>query len=300
MSSIEFNYILDKIASAHLIEEPFPHLEIRDLLNPEHWEALRTDDQVHFAPASDKDDLLEKLRERGYGIVPFPGFPRHKKGNTIQKDYSGHNKLMKTVDDKTRNALPEASEQRAFRLKRYESDFLQRLMAFLNSSAFFDALKKRFNIDCQTSGAFMALQKYLSHYMNSPHTDRSNKALTFLFNANVDDRVSHLPDMNLGLLRFKPEFQFCSQYWDTHPRIERLHVPWEWCDVAKRFSTNNSLLVFKPSTRTLHAIKMGSYPHHEFQRTHILGQMMIANARTNTNSGGHYKEILRKHNVFNL
>ena len=74
------------------------------------------------------------------------------------------------------------------------------------------------------------------------------------------------------IVRFKKEYEHIYETWEKGD-FEREWVPWDWCDTIKRHTKNNSIIMFTPSHRTLHAVKM-DYPHTKFQRTQIYGNLM--------------------------
>ena len=68
----EFDYIIDKINNAEFINEPFPHIEIKNFLSKEHFNLIKQDKQIHFDELSSNNDLYNSLIEKGYN-TPFPG-----------------------------------------------------------------------------------------------------------------------------------------------------------------------------------------------------------------------------------
>ena len=49
-------------------------------------------------------------------------------------------------------------------------------------------------------------------------------------------------------------------------------MPWDWCEVQKTQTENNSIVIFSPSNDTLHAVK-ADYNHLTYQRTQLYGNL---------------------------
>ena len=73
-------------------------------------------------------------------------------------------------------------------------------------------------------------------------------------------------------LQFKKEYEHVYKTWEKGD-LEREWVPWDWCETVKKHTKNNSIIMFTPSHKTLHAVRM-DYPHTRFQRTQIYGNLM--------------------------
>jgi cytosine/adenosine deaminase-related metal-dependent hydrolase len=132
-------------------------------------------------------------------------------------------------------------------------------------------LEEKFEIT-KKNRIITAIQKNLSHYEISPHPDIREKALTYLLNINKDNSVDDLP-IHTHLLEFKEEWEFIKEHWATDFSQNTTWVPWDWCESIVRTNKNNSIVIFKPSTDTLHAVKM-KYDHTKFQRTQLYGNLM--------------------------
>ena len=61
-----------------------------------------------------------------------------------------------------------------------------------------------------------------------------------------------------------------------------------------RTNKNNSIVIFKPSVDTLHAVKM-KYDHTKFQRTQLYGNLMSFENITNP---GNYKDLIKLKNRY--
>ena len=49
-------------------------------------------------------------------------------------------------------------------------------------------------------------------------------------------------------------------------------MPWDWAETTKKTNINNSIIIFKPSYKTLHAVKV-SENHLTHQRNQIYGNL---------------------------
>ena len=70
------------------------------------------------------------------------------------------------------------------------------------------------------------------------------------------------------LLEFTRQRRYIYDLWEGNPQMDRCWVPWDWCEVKKQTNLNNSITIFAPSNRTLHAVKL-DYDHLQFQRTQL-------------------------------
>lgn len=177
---------------------------------------------------------------------------------------------------RVRSAEPIEGYGVAYRLRRteYRSPRIEALIEFLNSDAFKMTLLEKFDLAeaMETTSIITAIQKYLTGYEISPHCDIRSKCLTYLININRYDSVEAL-DVHTHLLKLKPEREYCYEHWEHESRIDRAWVPWDWCETVKEVRTNNTIVIFAPANDTLHAVKL-DYPHCQFQRTHIYGNLM--------------------------
>ena len=71
----------------------------------------------------------------------------------------------------------------------------------------------------------------------------------------------------------KKEYEYIYDIWENETNRDRSWVPWDWCETVKTIKTNNTIVVFPPTHKTLHAVKL-DYPHNDFQRTQIYGNLM--------------------------
>ena len=68
-----FNYILEKIEKANIINYPFPHLDIENFLSDEYLNLIINDSQIHFDVMNTNDELYNKLINENWKIKDFPG-----------------------------------------------------------------------------------------------------------------------------------------------------------------------------------------------------------------------------------
>jgi hypothetical protein len=111
----------------------------------------------------------------------------------------------------------------------------------------------------------------MSGYEISPHPDIRKKCLTYMININTDAAAESL-DLHTHLMRFKDPWQKIYDFWDSNPSIDRCWVPWQWCSDTFIHAKNNSIVMFAPNNRSLHAVKL-DYDHLDFQRTQIYGNL---------------------------
>lgn len=260
-----FNYILEKIKLAKFIEEPFRHLYIQDLLSDEHFASLISDKQVHFDKLSSTREVISKLLNSGYKLQPFPGCI-----SSIQAylDQIENNKWIRNL-----HGNPIEATGVTFRLHKYDNPFVEELVNFLNSNDFHECLRDKFEIEEKTE-LITAIQKNLSHYEISPHPDIRKKALTYLVNINKNEDFSS-SGQHTHLLEFTDEYKYIYDYWEKNEEVERCWVPWNWCNTTKQHTQNNSIVMFEPSNRTLHAVKL-NYDHAKEQRTQLYGNLMYS------------------------
>ena len=258
-----FNYLSEKVANASFSESPFSHLLIKNFLSNEHFEEIVNDNQIHFEALDSNDALYSKLLNEGYEIINnFPGCINNwedYKRNLLEKTYKIEGK-------------PVEGYGMAFRLKNLQNPLLKNLIEYLNGDEFKKTLHEKFSIS-QPTTIISAVQKYLTGYEISPHPDWQMKALTYLLNLNKNSGVDN-EDVHTHLLKFKPEYQWISRFWQMNKKVNRNWVPWDYCESVVKTNENNSFLIFKPNDNppTLHAIKL-NYNHLSFQRTQVYGNL---------------------------
>ena len=260
---MEFNYIIEKIKNAEIINDPFPHLDINNFLSEEHLQLIIDEKQIHFEEKATHDEIYKELVENGWKIQEFPGcttnWNNYKQKIEAEKKYSSN--------------IPVENIGITFRLHDYKNETIKKLLEFMNSNEFHKTLKEKFNISEETT-IISAIQKNLTGYEISPHPDIRQKCLTYLLNINNNNEIENL-DCSTHLLEFKDKYKYIQEYWEKNKDVERCWVPWEWCNTVKKMTKNNSMVIFHPDSNppTLHAIRL-NYNHLKYQRTQIYGNLM--------------------------
>ncbi len=260
-----FNYLAEKIKNAEVLESPFKHIEIENFLSEEHLNIILNDPQIHFEKCKDTSTLINKILTSDYSIQSFPGCC------TDVNDYL--NKLSKNDWPGEIKGNPIESYGITFRISKYKNKLIKELISYLNGSEFQKALENKFIID-EPTDIITAIQKNLTKYEICPHPDTRRKALTYLLNINKDNSVENYP-VHTHLLEFKKDYKWVYEHWNKDIGYDRCWVPWDWCNSVKTIAKNNSIVLFSPSSYTLHAVKL-DYDHTNFQRTQIYGNLMYS------------------------
>lgn len=246
-----FEYILDKISNEKLIEKPYKHLEIKNLLSQEHLHNLLQDKQLHFDECKDDRELFSNLIDKKY--KPFKGA-----GVTTSL-----NEYLNMVKNK------KGILGMGFRLEDPQNPILIKLLEFFRSKEFHKCLKDKFEIKRATR-LHSDIRKYLSRYQISPHPDMREKAMTYLLNINKPG--AEQLDIHTKIMSFKDEYKWKYEEWENNPNTQREWVPWDWCVEEKSINENNSIIIFSPNNRTLHAARI-YYDHFKLQRTQLYGNL---------------------------
>lgn len=257
-----FNYLIGTISTAEFTQQSFRHVEIRDFLNPEDFREVVSCPKVAVPEASDDADLLAKLFERGFRIIPFPGSSasRQEYLDWHAEHIAGH-RYHPTCE---RFGV-------TLRLMESASAILRELNRFLLSDEFIKVFAERFDIPLDSFVFDCGIQKYLDGYEISPHPDIRAKAFTFMADINSNPR-SEKENHHTHYMRFIPERRYIQSFWEGNPQIQRCWVPWDWCETGAVQRENNSIVIFAPGNDTLHAV-MAEYSHLAHQRTQIYGNL---------------------------
>ena len=145
-------------------------------------------------------------------------------------------------------------EGMTLRLREPRNDAVQALDQFFKSEQLHDVLVEKFGLS-EPTNLDAGLHKYLHGYEISPHPDNRQKALTWMFNINPQSDSEDL-EIHTYFLRLRPEWSFVKTFWQGNPQADTCWVPWEWCDTVKRQPDNNSVVIFVPSSDTLHAVRL--------------------------------------------
>jgi hypothetical protein len=279
-----FDYILNNIKTSEFISEPFEHLLIDDFLSQEHFNLLINNKQIHFEEVNSNNDLRDRLHKNNFEPIPFPGC-------TTNEDLyfelleQGRLNEAKTEGDSEGVGI-------AYNLTNTNDDFIKHLIHFLNSNTFKSTLENKFNINQETR-VTTRIQKYLTGYEISPHPDIRQKALTYLLNINKNKESENL-NIHTSLLKLKEDYNFIYDYWNKNTKENRAWVSWDWCDIEKTVTKNNSMVIFKPTDYSLHAVKL-DYDHLKQQRTQIYGNLMFSYPpRYTTQNISKFREMIER------
>jgi hypothetical protein len=256
-----FTYLLDKLETATIQNDPFPHIYIDDFLAEGDFEAVLTSGDITLPKAANVNDLFATLDEAGYQPIEFPGCT---KSRAEYIDW-----LESAVKPKDTHAACEGKGM-ALRCAKPRSEPVQALNEFFQSPALRELLANRFGVTAPTT-LDCGLQKYLHGYEISPHPDIRQKALTWMLNVNPGTSPE-ANDYHTHYLTFKTEWAFIGQFWKDNPDAETCWIPWDWCQTQKRQPANNSIVIFAPRHDTIHAIR-AHYDHLPAQRTQFYGNL---------------------------
>ena len=260
----KFNYILSKIKNAEFVSEPFEHIVIEDFFTEEHFQIILNDKQIHFDETTTNNELRRKLSENKFSPIPFPGCT------------TDENLYFKLLEENKLNQIKTEGDSEgvgiAYNLQNTNNIFIKDLLSFLNGPSFHKTLCDKFDIK-ESTRVTTRIQKYLTGYEISPHPDIRQKSLTYLLNINKNSESENL-DIHTHLLKLKEDYKFIYEYWENHTKENRAWVSWDWCNIEKTINKNNSLVIFKPSNYSLHAVKL-NYDHLKQQRTQIYGNLMF-------------------------
>ena len=261
----EFQYLADKVAHARFCGEPFPHVTVTDFLDRQHFHELLNSYQIVLPRAENTRQLLDHLRAAHWEAIDFPGCTTREsvylayidRGQFSRRNIAGYGR--RTI----------SSLGMTFRLAA-KSGFLQELMEFLESPQFIGALCNKFSLpeDLSYDGG---IQKNLRGYQISPHPDTSRKALTWMVNINSHPGAQAQLDMHTHLLEFTDQYRYIYDFWEFND-VDPVWVPWSWTRTSKLLSINNSITVFQPSSRSLHAVRV-TEDHLIHQRNQIYGNL---------------------------
>lgn len=262
MLSHSFSYIIDKVRNASFLDSPYRHIEIEDLFEPDDFLEIVQSQDICSGDASDDGALFQNLFDRNYRIIEFPG---------CTQDYKEYLKWHR--DKKETHKTNTACEGFGvvLRLMDAASNEVKSLQTFLQSPEFVKCLAEKFGFDPNECDYDAGIQKYLDGYEISPHPDIRRKALTYMVNINSNPNAAD-ENHHTSYLAFQPQWKFVSEFWEGNEHIDRCWVPWDWCEVKKQQSKNNSLVIFAPSNNTLHSVK-ADYNHLAHQRTQLYGNL---------------------------
>tara|TARA_X000000950_G_C13860822_1_gene638657 strand:- start:721 stop:1689 length:969 start_codon:yes stop_codon:yes gene_type:complete len=268
--SFNFSNIISNIKDTEFSYKPFKHLYIKNLFSEEEFKKIIETPEINLKEAKCDEELFENLFENGYKIIKFPGC-------IADKDYylQWHNKDTR-VNKKIINNEACESFGMTLRLISPKTKILYDLNEFIKSDSFLSVLAEKFEINLSDCEADNGIQKYLDGYEISPHPDIRRKALTYMVNINSTLNSNKL-DHHTRYLSLKNNYSYLYEFWKNNDDIERAWIPWEWCEIEFQQNLNNTMVVFSPSSDTLHAVK-ANYDHLKGQRTQLYGNLWYSNS----------------------
>lgn len=275
----QFKYIIDKINDTSFCTHPFKYLYIEDLFSKEHFEIITQHSQINIPPVDNTEKLIDVIQQNKYSPVKFPGCT-----TSIKKYLQWYNSPK---EKRYQDNLLEGFGI-SFRMHTYESKFIKELIAFLNGNLFQTTLKNKFELAGENT-IETAIQKYMSGYEISPHPDIRKKCLTYMVNINTDNKADSM-DLHTHFLEFKDDYKYIYDLWDKNPSMERCWVPWEWCETKILHTKNNSVVIFAPYNRSMHAVKL-DYDHTKIQRTQIYGNLWYTKGRQSIKSSPNWMDL---------
>lgn len=253
------NECTQKIANARFETMPFKHLYIENFLPSDIFHNFIESDLIRLPRACNSRALCEELNRRGFRPIGFPGCTTDV-NEYLSWEKKGFHSNVNTCE----------GFGMVYRLEKFD-EATAKLNNLLASDNFLAALLNKFNISKEEVDYDFGIQKYLNGYEISPHPDVRAKALTYMVNVNTSTEMAN-ENIHTHYLTFKDEWKHVQTYWENNSAVDRCWVPWEWCDTRKLQNANNSIVIFQPTSSTMHAVK-ASYFHLEHQRTQLYGNL---------------------------
>lgn len=223
-------------------------------------------DQIKLKDCKNLRELIDELHTKNFEPIVFPGsITSEKEYIKFSENGDFNRRLIKGYGKKVIEGYGIT-----YRLKKYHSDFLAELMDFFESNELKNCLLKKFDIHLPTTYEG-GVQKNLKGYEISPHPDTSRKALTWMVNIYTDNDDVSDKEQHTHLCRFKNKYSYIYDVWKNSD-VDPVWVPWDWAETVKKTNLNNSIIIFKPSHETLHAVKV-SEEHLVHQRNQIYGNL---------------------------
>ena len=241
----EFSYLAKSVEAAAFHTDPFKHITLQRFLSPEHFQRVITAKQVNYKHFSIIREAMDTMLADGYSPQEFPGCI------TDVDEYvafiEGAAKFKTAIVEGYGRGVIEGYGL-TLRLNRYNKEFLQELIDYLNESEFQKAITEKFGIT-DTVSIETAVQKNMNKYEISPHCDTRRKALTYLINIYTDAECEK-EQMHTHLLKPVPNYEYLLSFWKYNMDVDPVWIPWTWCQTTKQTITNNSITIFKPSYDT--------------------------------------------------
>ena len=97
-----------------------------------------------------------------------------------------------------------------------------------------------------------------------------------MMNIYTQDNVAD-KEMHTHLCKFKDQYSYIREIWRNND-VDPVWVPWDWAITSKRTNVNNSIIIFRPSFDTLHAVKVDE-DHLIHQRNQIYGNLWYSESQ---------------------
>ena len=263
-----YDYLIENINSQPVHTSPFDFVYCEDFFSKDHFAQITSATQVNVPEFASTEAMCAQLQQTyNYSPVSFPG---------CTQDVDSYISWYKERNDDYKTANKDLLEGVgiAFRLQSYSDTILQELVDFFNSDAWHDCIKNKFGKTRETR-VETAIQKYVSGYEISPHPDIRRKCATYMININ-HPRAENL-ELHTHFMEFVEDKKHLYDYWENNLDVDRCWVPWSWADTKFKHTKNNSITMFAPNSRTMHAVKL-DYDHLQFQRTQFYGNLWYTNS----------------------
>ena len=272
MTNSGYDYLVNKIQSAKMTEYPFPHIRIKNFLRKKDFEKIINSQQISIKESKSTKELLTNLKQAGYRTVEFPGSIKDEDRYIKYIDKGIYDPSL--IHGYGKGTI--GGYGLTYRLESYNCDQLREIMEFLEGELFLRTLRDKFNIESPVvyEGG---IQKNLKGYEISPHPDTSKKALTWMINIYTESGDLSAKRLHTQLCQFRREYRYIETFWRDND-VDPVWVPWDWAETVATTHENNSLIIFKPSFNTLHAVEV-SEDHLKHQRNQIYGNLWYPKAK---------------------
>lgn len=257
----DFSYLVDKIKNANFDNKPFKHIYIEDFFKKNHFDEIINSQEISTPKAKNDNELIDNLISEGFTPIEFPGCVVDKK---VYIDWHQNGKFV--AHHPTCEGIG-----MALRLEKFKSSILKSINNFLASEDFNKVIANKFNVRYESCNVDGGIQKYLDGYEISPHPDVRKKAATFMVNINPSNK-SESTKHHTSYLELKDTRKYIERYWLENVNVDRTWVPWDWANIIKQQTKNNSIVIFSPTNNTFHGVK-ANYNHLETQRTQLYGNL---------------------------
>jgi hypothetical protein len=261
-----FRYVIDKIQSANFSNHPFQHVYIEELLEQSDFDEVINSTEIQVKQFDNTENLiLELINNKNYYLRKFPGSVQN-----VEK-YLEWIKTGRIDETVLRYQKYLSGYGLTLTLKHATTPIVKELLELFNSTEFNDCLFEKFNISREVSVRIESyLQKYLSGYELSPHPDSRVKLLTYMLNLNP--MLKEDDDIYTKYLELNDDKKWLYDLWENDKQIEREPFEWSWAKTVFEQRKNNSIVLFVPTDKTLHAVKL-NYDHRLYQRTQLYGNI---------------------------